>query len=129
MNVTSTEPQIQIPSNATKAEFFAIIKASRETERAHVEEKPEDVEPSDFARKLRTAIVTGVVSPAPAPSTSDHRRPSLAERERAVEADPTLGLEAELMAAKEGIGFLDAVRKIEHTRTLEARLEAAKVRS
>lgn len=53
--------------------------------------------------------------------------PSLAEREAAVANDPTIHAEAELMVSREGVGYLDAVRKIEHTRALEARLEAAKL--
>lgn len=51
--------------------------------------------------------------------------PSLDEREAAVANDPTIHAEAELMASREGINFLDAIRKIERTRTLEARVAAA----
>lgn len=54
------------------------------------------------------------------------RAPSLDEREAAVANDPTIHAEAELMASREGIGYLDAVRKIERTRTLEARVAARK---
>jgi hypothetical protein len=52
--------------------------------------------------------------------------PSLDEREAAVESDRSFYAEAGLISDREGIDILAAARKLEHTRTLEARLVAAK---